>query len=955
MTRALSSALIAMGIAIAALSAETTDTRVTSAFARALERTSMPAFRPLVDADAVLGSRNWLVVAELIRAHDCITIESATPVLREGDDLLIRIRGSATLRNAKRTVVALPEWWWLTVTRDEDLLRIARAETDAMRAARLLLDATSRSTNLEIAQALFERIPIRIEREPMRRFVEQLAARDSGPRVQLFTTLTLARLDIIDDQTERALALVRAWIAANPDAALEDVVRARLMVTRIGQLLGRYDDVAFPELAIIVPSIEDLTDPRLAEDIAFYDAMARAETFRFGEAIASRDRLRDLAVRHGWRSGLARAYFVSGSVFRVLREDALALDLFRNAILLAHDALDSRTAARTAMWYARVTWGSNAGRAIEMAPDDDADTRLLAMSDLAHAAHREQRGLAIVDEMIRLMPEARERGSRRDAWLRIGLVWAYHGRYAEGIEAYEQCMREAAPTILWTVWAAKLGRAEALMRLGRCEEAVEDLRESIELVEARRALMPSTAVTGAQSHRDKMQMYEDLAGILADLGREPEAIEILERGRARMLQQLIDVEQTEPPTTPAEAEVERKLNEDVVALNRAVVAATTGRERQAARLRLAEARNALDRFQIELVSRHPSAAVTAARPMAFAEITETPEPGTAIIDYVMSDRRTTIFVITRRDGVLRVQSRRVPYSHRWIADRVDPYTARVTQRIRGTSDASRELYRVLIEPIEDLLAGCTKLTIVPHGTLWTLPFQALQDRHGTPLVTRYAIAYTPSISSIEVRRRRAPRPAARPLLAVGGDPALLPPLPSVRDEVRQVAALYGPGAVTATGAAATEELVRRRAGEFGVLHFAAHGLADPESRYSALALTPAGSDDGLLEVREILDLRLNANLVVLAACETARGEGIAGEGMIALSWAFLAAGTPRVIATQWKAESESTSRLMVDFHRRMRRDRLPPAEALRRAQLALRRDERYSHPFYWAAFVVMGE
>src|SRR4029077_4487717 len=127
--------------------------------------------------------------------------------------------------------------------------------------------------------------------------------------------------------------------------------------------------------------------------------------------------------------------------------------------------------------------------------------------------------------------------------------------------------------------------------------------------------------------------------------------------------------------------------------------------------------------------------------------------------------------------------------------------------------------------------------------------------------------------------------------------------------------------------------------------------------YSQLVLAAprAGeSDDGLLEAREILEMSLDADLAVLSACETGRGQSGAGEGLIGMSWAFFVAGCPATVASQWKVEAAGTNRLMLAFHREVRAG-LSPAEALRLAALSqLRRpDER--HPFYWAGFVAMGD
>lgn len=105
-------------------------------------------------------------------------------------------------------------------------------------------------------------------------------------------------------------------------------------------------------------------------------------------------------------------------------------------------------------------------------------------------------------------------------------------------------------------------------------------------------------------------------------------------------------------------------------------------------------------------------------------------------------------------------------------------------------------------------------------------------------------------------------------------------------------------------------------------------------------------------------LDLHADLIVLSACQTARGRFGAGEGIVGMSWAFFVAGVPSMVASQWKVDSASTARLMVDFHKQLRSEGSTPglnkATALQQAALSLMKDPRYRHPYFWAGFVMLG-
>ena len=186
----------------------------------------------------------------------------------------------------------------------------------------------------------------------------------------------------------------------------------------------------------------------------------------------------------------------------------------------------------------------------------------------------------------------------------------------------------------------------------------------------------------------------------------------------------------------------------------------------------------------------------------------------------------------------------------------------------------------------------------------------------------------------------------------------LEPLPDAEKEILKIGAFYGKSQSNLfIGKKATEEIFKSQAANFRVLHFATHAIADNENpMYSFLVLSQgAGAkDDGILEAWEIMQLNLKADLAVLSACETGRGRLGEGEGIIGLSWAFFVAGIPATIVSQWNVESQSTSDLMVEFHRRLRQDP-SKAKALQTATISLLKNRRTTHPYFWAGFVLIGK
>ena len=159
------------------------------------------------------------------------------------------------------------------------------------------------------------------------------------------------------------------------------------------------------------------------------------------------------------------------------------------------------------------------------------------------------------------------------------------------------------------------------------------------------------------------------------------------------------------------------------------------------------------------------------------------------------------------------------------------------------------------------------------------------------------------------------------------------------------------------GRAAQETTAKQEAGKYRYLHFATHGLlndAAPLWSSIALAQPPAGSaEDGFLYAQEIFDLDLTAEMVVLSACNTAGGEQRSGDGIIGLTWALFAAGSPTQIVSQWPVRDDATAELMRRFYDAIAAGK-PKGAALREAALSLRKQGNRAHPFFWAPFILVG-
>jgi CHAT domain-containing protein len=294
----------------------------------------------------------------------------------------------------------------------------------------------------------------------------------------------------------------------------------------------------------------------------------------------------------------------------------------------------------------------------------------------------------------------------------------------------------------------------------------------------------------------------------------------------------------------------------------------------------------------------------------------------------------------------------------------------------ATTDKLRELHQLMIEPIADLLPSNPeqKVVFIPQGDLFLIPFPALINESGEHLIQQHTILTAPSIQVLDLTRRQATASADNAsanltqLLAVG-NPVMpevwnpekatvtqLSSLMGAEREARAVADFFNTEALL--GAEATEQVVKQQIGNARIVHLATHGLLEygtPEESGvrdvpGAIALTPTQDEDGLLTSAEILELDLQADLVVLSACDTGLGT-ITGDGVIGLSRSLIAAGAPSVIVSLWSIPDAPTADLMTEFYRQRQQGK-DKAQALRQAMLITM--ESHPNPVDWAAFTLIG-
>ena len=300
----------------------------------------------------------------------------------------------------------------------------------------------------------------------------------------------------------------------------------------------------------------------------------------------------------------------------------------------------------------------------------------------------------------------------------------------------------------------------------------------------------------------------------------------------------------------------------------------------------------------------------------------------------------------------------------------------VTIRLRDIVDGSakqqnetlKQLYQILIQPIEDLLPRrpLAHIILVPYRDLFSVPFSALIDTQGEYFIDKHSFQTAPSIQTLSITRQRLQN-IQEPLtnILVVGNPTMpsvrfrdgvqrqLGSLPGAEREAIAIASIYGVKALV--GQAATKDFVVQQMAKAKIIHFATHALVDDINTLGVpgiIALAPSDKDDGLLTANEILDMKLEASLVILSACDTARGV-ITSDGVNGLSRSLMIAGVPSVVLSQWSVPDAATADLMIDFYRGYLQGGMDKAQALRQAMLTVKAS--HPNPRDWAGFILIGE
>jgi len=486
-------------------------------------------------------------------------------------------------------------------------------------------------------------------------------------------------------------------------------------------------------------------------------------------------------------------------------------------------------------------------------------------------------------------------------------------------------------------WVLLFDRGRIAEQEGDRRQAIALYRKAVDTIEAQRASI-NTEAAKIGFIGDKQAVYRKLVMALLAENDAVAAFEYVERSKARALVDMLAGKQdfVVPAAKAAEAQ----------ALLARASAAESGGRIQGADSAIAGQRSLAVQLRRDLRVQVPElASLVSVGVPAVKELQNKLPTDETLVEYYYDDRRLYAFVLTRQS------LKAVPLEDGDLAAPVHAFRAALDSPSKQDYLArAQALHRWLVAPVVPHIKHPNVL-IVAHGALHYLPFNALHDGRQY-LVDRYRLRQLPSASVLPFLRRGAVQNGGS-LLALGnpdlGDSRL--DLVHAQNEALAVAKLL-PGSRVLVRKEASLPAFRQYGGNYRYLHFASHGVFDPDRPLdSALLLSPNEQSDGRLTVGELYSMRLNADLVTLSACETGLGKIASGDDVVGLSRGFLYAGSRSIVSSLWKVDDEATAYLMTRFYSALKGKN--KREALRLAQIETRK--KYPHPYYWAAFQLTGE
>ena len=686
-----------------------------------------------------------------------------------------------------------------------------------------------------------------------------------------------------------------------------------------------------------------------------YRQMGRNE-----QALASYDQSLRLSRQLGKKRIEAYAFNDIGIIYDSLGQRQFALDKYKEVLKFYREAGDRRGQANT----------------------------LKTIGDVYYSTGDRERALACYEEALSLSRAAWDRSSEAEALYRIARARRDGGDLDQALNYITDSIK--------------------LIETMRSQVASQELRASY-FASIHKHYEFLVGMLMQLHERHPNQGYASAAMQASESARARSLVETLLEAKAEVR---VGVD---PAILDREHSLQRELNAKAVYLMRLRNSAQTEADAEQIEKEVRQLTKEYEETQATIRSQSPRyASLMHPRPPSLEEIqSELRGDDTILLEYALGEEKSYVWAVTSDSFSGYELPARAPIEdltrevYNLLRKRPDEETG-TAESIQTYWQKAAELSRVLFGQVAQKLAG-KRLLIVTDGALQYLPFEALpapdttpeesQNEEATgdpvPLTLKHEVVYLPSASTLIALRHEVERPLAEKSVFVLADPVFnradprvkklgtlpdevhgpatpvnlkpiggidFPRLPSTRREAEVIASL-----TTENGRAIATDFAANRATalsaeleRYRIVHIATHSVVNskhPELSGIVLSMVnERGEDeDGFLQLHDIYNLKLGAEVVVLSACDTGLGKEVRGEGLVGLTRGFMYAGASSVVATLWKVDDSASAELMTHFYKAMFEDDLPPAAALRSAKQAMWREKHWRSPHFWSAFVLQGE
>ncbi|MBW1779437.1 MAG: CHAT domain-containing protein [Deltaproteobacteria bacterium] len=743
----------------------------------------------------------------------------------------------------------------------------------------------------------------------------------------------------------------------------QSMAQALLDTGRCDRLLGDFKGASRnyqQALALLTPGEGDL---RLRANIRM--EMANNDWFQaqYQDAFKGQKAVLDQARKNQWDLEQVNALNTSGLIWWTLGNHDRALRDLEDALALAKTLKARQDEVATTLNNMGLVYRDQGAYEKALKALDEAlliDTKLHSRWAMAYDLKNQaitylrmgkpEAALPLFEKALQTAQEIGNRINQAKILAAYGDALATMGRTSKADKVYFEALDlSRAMALRETEWRALFGLARLRLQQKEREAAQDLLSRAVDVIEDMRADIKLDRLKDGFI-ANKMDVYETLVSLLVDMGRESDAFQVAERSRARNLIDLLGNQRLSlhGAINQEMYDREKTLKARISEYETLLAQSREEGERAVYGRALKRTRDAHRDLMLEIQMKNPQlTSILTVQPLTLSQVQEQLAPGVALLAYYVVPDEILCWRITREKTDLF----RTPVGRKALRESILDYR-RALQNLEPVNTASQQLYTWLMSGPGAGLEGIKAVGIVPHDALHHLAFATLFDGKDY-MVDRFPLFSLPSASVLRYTLKRRAEEKNTRVLAVG-NPDLENPsldLPFAEREVGAIGWNF-PDITVLTGKQATEGWVVRNISDFGIIHLASHGEFDPVNPlFSAVKLAKDDPYDGDLKASEIFGLDIQAGLVVLSACQTGLGKVSKGDDVIGMNRAFLYAGTHAVISSLWRVSDITTAILVKQFYREYKTE--PTAQSLQKAMRHVK--NRYPHPGYWGAFVLVGD